>query len=99
MNKSQACGSSAGKESTCNAGDPTFDSWVRKIYCRKDKLPTPVFLGFSGGSDSKKSTCNAEDLGLTLSWKDSLDKGKATHSSMAWRIPWNTAHGVTKSHT
>ena len=63
MNKSQACGSSAGKESTCNAGDPTFDSWVRKIYCRKDKLPTPVFLGFSGGSDGKECACNAGDLG------------------------------------
>ena len=44
MNKTQACGSSAGKDSPCNAGDPTFNSWVRKIYCRKDKLPTPVFL-------------------------------------------------------
>ena len=24
-------GSSAGKEFACNAGDPSFDSWVRKI--------------------------------------------------------------------
>ena len=23
-----------------------FDSWVRKISWRKDRLPTPVFLGF-----------------------------------------------------
>ena len=29
----------------------------------KDRLPTPVFLGFSSGSDSKESTCNAGDLG------------------------------------
>ena len=28
--------------------------WVRKFPWRRDKLPTPVFLGFSGGSDSKE---------------------------------------------
>ena len=27
-------------------------------------LPTPVFLGFPGGSDGKESTCNARDLDL-----------------------------------
>ena len=27
---------------------------------------------------------------LSLGWKDPLEKGKATHSSiLAWRIPWN----------
>ena len=26
-------------------------------------IPTPVFLGSPGGSDSKESTCNAGDLG------------------------------------
>ena len=29
----------------------------------KDKLPTPVFLGFPGGSAGKKSACNAGNLG------------------------------------
>ena len=43
-----------------------FDSWARKIPWRRDRLPTPVFLDFLGGSDSKESTCNVEDLGLTL---------------------------------
>ena len=58
-------GSSAGKESTCNSGDPQFDSRVEKICWRRDRLPTPVFLGFPDGSDSKSevSACNAEDLG------------------------------------
>ena len=46
-----------------NAGDPGFDSWVRKIPWRRDRLPTPVFLGFSGGSDSKESACSRGDLG------------------------------------
>ena len=33
-------------------------------------------------------------------WEDTLDKGKATHSSiLAWRIPWTTVQGVTKSQT
>ena len=27
------------------------------------RLPTPVFLGFPGGSDGKESACNAGDLG------------------------------------
>ena len=29
----------------------------------RDRLPTPVFLSFSGGSDGKESTHNAGDLG------------------------------------
>ena len=32
--------------------------------------PTPVFLGFLGGSDGKESACNAGDPGSTLSWED-----------------------------
>ena len=30
---------------------------------RRDRLPTPVFLGFPGGSDGKESACNAGGLG------------------------------------
>ena len=30
---------------------------------RRDRLPTPVFWGFPGGSDSKESICNAGDVG------------------------------------
>ena len=43
---------------------PWFDSWVGKIHWRRDKLPTPVFLGFLGGSAGKESACKAGDLGL-----------------------------------
>ena len=35
--------SSVGKESACNAEDPQFDSWVRKIPWRRERLPTTVF--------------------------------------------------------
>ena len=47
--------SSVGKESQ-------FNSLVRKIRWRRDKLPTLVFLGFPGGSVSKESACSAGDL-------------------------------------
>ena len=36
---------------------------VGKIPWRRDKLPTPVFLGFPGGSDGKKFSFNVGDLG------------------------------------
>ena len=37
----------------------------------------------------------------SLGWKDPLEKGKATHSSiLAWRIPWTfIVHRVAKSRT
>ena len=54
-------GSSSGKESTRR---PRFNSWIRKIPWRRDRLPVPVFLGFSGDSDGKQSACNVGDLGL-----------------------------------
>ena len=37
-------------------------SWIGKISWRRDRLPTPVFMGFPGGSDGKESTCNGGDL-------------------------------------
>ena len=40
-----------------------FDPRVGKIPWRRDRLPTPVFLGFAGGSDGKESACNEGDLG------------------------------------
>ena len=65
-----------------------FNSWVKKIHWRGDRLPTPVFLGFPCIPTGKESTCNAGDLGSIPVSEDSLKKGKATHSSiLAWRIP------------
>ena len=31
---------------------------------RRGRLPTPVFLGFPGGSDDKESACHVGDLGF-----------------------------------
>ena len=42
---------------------PRFDSWVGKTHWRRDRLPTPVFLGLPCGSAGKESACNAGDLG------------------------------------
>ena len=35
----------------------------QEIPWRRDRLPTPVFLAFPGGSDGKEPTCNVGDLG------------------------------------
>ena len=62
-------------------------------------------MGFPGGSDGKKSACNAGDLGLIpglgRSLEDPLEKKMATHSSiLAWNNPmvggawWATVHSL-----
>ena len=38
--------------------DSQFDSWVRKICWRRDRLPTPVFLDFPCGSAGKEAAYN-----------------------------------------
>ena len=70
---------------------------VTRMYVFVKSVP-----GFPGGSDGKESVCNSGDLG----WKDSLEEGMATPSSiLAWRIfmdrgAWRaTVHGVAKSQT
>ena len=79
---------------------PQFDSWVGKIPWRRDRLPTPVFLGFPGGSDSRESTCKAEDLGLIPGLgrspgggrgnplQDSCLQNPCGHRSLAGCSPW-----------
>ena len=73
----------------------------------KGKLPTPVFLGFPGGTDGgKESACNAGDLGLIpeLGWSPGERNGNPLqHSRLensmdraAWQV---TVHGVAKSQT
>ena len=51
-------------------------SLVGKIHWRRDRLPTPVFLGFPCGSAGKESTCNAGDLGLIPGLGKFLGEGK-----------------------
>ena len=57
-------GSSAAKESTCNAGDPSLIPGLGRSPVEKNRLLTPVVLGFPGDSDGKESACNSGDPGL-----------------------------------
>ena len=64
----------------------------------KDKLPTPVFLGFPSGSDGKESASNAGDLGLIpgLGRSSGEAHGKPLQSSC---LEHTTVYGVTESQT
>ena len=80
---------------------PQFNSWVGKICWRRDRLPTPVFLGFPDGSDGKEPACNLGDLGLIPGLGRSPGEGKGyplqyfgLENSMDYIV-----HGVTKSQT
>ena len=42
---------------------PQFNSCVGKIPWRRERLPTPVFMGFPGGSEGKESAFKAGDAG------------------------------------
>ena len=78
--------SSAGKESTYNAGDP--GSIPRLGRSPGEGIGYP-FLGFPGGSDGKNLPAMRETWVLSLGWEDPLEEEMATHSSiLAWRIPW-----------
>ena len=83
---------------TClQSGRPRFNSWVGKILWRRASLPTPVlwlgeFHGLFWASLVAQLVKNLPAMPETwvqsLGWKDPLEKGRATHSSiLAWRIP------------
>ena len=95
------CHSSVGKECACNAGDPRFDSWVRKIPWRRDRLPTPVFLGFPCGSAGKESPCSVGDLGFIpgLGRSPGEGKGYSLQYSGLENFRDYTVHEVVKSQT
>ena len=78
-----------------------MDSWVGKIHQRKDRLPTPGFLGFPGSSAGRESACNVGDPGSTPGLGRSPGGGKGhplQHSGLETSVGW-VVHGVTKSWT
>ena len=76
--------SSVGKESACKFRRPWFDSWVRKVRWRRDRLPTSVFLGFSCGSSCEESACNAGDLGSIPGLERSPGEGIGHPLQYSW---------------
>ena len=59
-------GSSTGKESAYNAGDPGSSLGLGSPLEKRDRLPTPLFLDFSGDVDDKESACSAGGLERSL---------------------------------
>ena len=52
------------------------------------------YKGFSGGPDSKESTCKAEDVSSITGSIKSPGKGHGNHSRiLAWRFPWTEEPG------
>ena len=58
-----------------------MDSWVRKIRWRRDRLPTPVFLGFLMAQTVNNLPTVWEVWVRSLGWEDPLEKGKANQYS------------------
>ena len=63
--------------------------------------PSAIIYGMvllTHNSDDNESACNAGDRVQPPIWKDPLEKGMATHSSiLAWRIPWTEEPGRLQS--
>ena len=81
--------------------NPRFQSWVGKIWWRRDRLPTPVFLSLSYSSAGKEPACSVGDLGSILGLGRSPAEGKG--NSLQYSGLGNSmdciVHGVTKSQT
>ena len=94
--------SSVGKESTCNAGDPSLmPGSERSAGEGIGRLPTPVFLGFPCGSAGKESSCNVGDLGSIPGLGISPGEGKGyplQYSDLENSMDC-IVHGVIKSRT
>ena len=82
-------GSSVGKESACNAGNPSSITGSGRSTGEGTGYPRQ----FSWASLVAQLVNNLPAMWETwvrsLGWEDPLEKGKATHSSiLALRIPW-----------
>ena len=80
---------SVGKESSCNAGDPSSIPGVGRSAGEGIGYP----LQYSWASLMAQLVKNPPAMQGTwvrsLGWEDPLEKGKAAHFSiLAWRSPW-----------
>ena len=77
--------SSVGKESPCNAGDPSSIPGSGRSAGEGMGYP----LQYSWASIVAHLVKNPPAIQETWVWKIPWEKGKSTHSSiLAWRIPW-----------
>ena len=82
-------GSSAGKESACNAGDPGSIPGSGSLPGEGKGYTLQYSWGSPVAQAVKNSPAIQETWVRSLGWEDPLEKGKAVHSSiLAWRIPW-----------
>ena len=80
---------------------PRFNSWVGKICWKRDRLPSPVFLGFPCYSAGKESACNMGDLGSIPGLGRSPGEGKGyplQYSGLENYIDC-IVHGIANSQT
>ena len=74
---------------------------LNRIHWRRDKLPSPVFLGFPCGSAGKEYAYNAVDLHLIPGLGRSHGEGRSyplQYSGLEDSMDC-TVHGITKSQT
>ena len=89
-----------GKESTCNAGDPSSIPGSGRSFGEGIDYPLQYSLASLVAWLVKNPPAMRETWVRSLGWEDPLEKGKATHCSiLAWRILWAMAHEVTKNWT
>ena len=82
-------GSSAGKESARNAGDPDSIPGSGRSAGEGIGYPLQYSWAFLVAQVVKNLPAMQETWVPSLGWEDPLKKGMATHSSvLAWRIPW-----------
>ena len=80
--------SSLGKESTCNAGDPSSIPGLGRSPGEGIDYPLQYSRAPLVAQLVKNLPAMRETWVRSLGWEDPLEKGKATHSSiLAWRIP------------
>ena len=81
--------SSVGKESACNAGDPGSIPGSGRSAGEVIGYPLQYSCAFLVAQMVKNPPAMRETWVQSLGWEDTLEKGKATHSSILdWRIPW-----------
>ena len=81
-------GSSAGKESTCNAGDPGLIPGLGRSLGEGIGFPLQCSWVSMVVQTVKSPPVMRETWVQSLRWEDPLEEGLATHSSvLAWRIP------------